>query len=123
MLKKPDISIQDKAKFSQELQTIIDENPDFKSESHTKVSQGGDKHRLTLTNLQVVRGWFDPDSHQLERFQSTSSSFPVPSIVVWRTSLQKAPGSETSSTRSTTSSSSTKRREGEPDTSRVAEGS
>ena len=62
LLKKPDISIQDKAKFSQELQTIIDENPDFKSESHTKVSQGGDKHRLTLTTFQVVRGWFDPDS-------------------------------------------------------------
>ena len=59
--KQPGLSPADREQASAEMQLWCQRNPDLQQESHHKISQGGDKHRLTLVTFQMVHNWFDPD--------------------------------------------------------------
>ena len=60
-LGEPGLSPADREQASAEMQLWRQRNPDLQQESHHKISQGGDKHRLTLVTFQMVHSWFDPD--------------------------------------------------------------
>ncbi len=61
-LKDRSLSSEQKDKAAAELQRWCEKNPDLKPATFSKITQGGDKHRLTLTTFQVVEGWFDPSA-------------------------------------------------------------
>ena len=58
---QPGLSPADREQASAEMQLWCQRNPNLQQESHHKISQGGDKHRLTLVTFQMVHSWFDPD--------------------------------------------------------------
>ena len=59
-LARRDLSMPDRELTAARTQDWCNQHPDLELESHQRVTQGGDKHRLTVVTFQMVTGWFDP---------------------------------------------------------------